>query len=80
MQYRYPRRPSFDCQLHVGWRVFTRVEFTRRSIELAAQYSYVSWRVERYRYSIAGNPPNLENDVISNVNPFTDFPAKDQHL
>jgi hypothetical protein len=37
-------------------------------------------RVQRQRYPIAGNPADLQNDVIPHVNPFTDFSTKHQHF
>jgi hypothetical protein len=48
-------------------------------VELAAQDPHVAGRVERHRHPISGDSPNFQDDILPNVNPFTDLSAEHQH-
>jgi hypothetical protein len=51
-------------------------EFPGRTLQFTAQYSHVTRRREGYRYSIPGDPPDLDCYVVADMNPFTNFPAE----
>jgi hypothetical protein len=81
MKYRYARRRNgrggqmrmfLAGGLHLA-------ELAGGLFKLSTEYADVSRRVERQRHSIPGNPANLEHNVISHVNPFTNFSTKHQH-
>jgi len=55
-------------------------EFAGSGLQFAAQNAYMPRSVQSQRHPVAGNPANLQNNVVSHVNPFTDFSTKHQHF
>jgi hypothetical protein len=67
----------------LGSMIFSRGRLTKlagRAFQLTTQYSHVAGGRERNRHPISGNSSDFDRDVIADVNPFSDFPAKHKHL
>jgi hypothetical protein len=56
------------------------MELPGGAVQLTAEDSYISGRVKRQRHPVAGNSPNLQDDVIADMNPFTYFSTEHQHV
>lgn len=80
MKYRNARRSQRGLSFGVRIiRVFGSPEFPGRTFQLASEDPHIPRCVERQSHSISGDPANLQNDIVSDVNPFTDFSTKNQH-
>ena len=65
----------------LGWQaVRRRPKLARSLVQFATKYPHISWRFECQRHAVARNPPNLQDNVVAHMNPFTHFPTKYQHL
>jgi hypothetical protein len=52
-----------------------RAKLAGRNFQFPSQDSHVTGRVQSQRHAVAGNPPDLQYDVVTYVNPFTDLSA-----
>jgi hypothetical protein len=43
------------------------------AVQLTTEYANITRRVERQRHPITGYPADFQNNVITHVNPFTNF-------
>jgi hypothetical protein len=68
-----------NCRRMIGFCV-NGTEFAGRSLQFAAKDADGSRRIECQSYPISGDPSDLQDDVISHVNPFTNFSTEHQHL
>jgi len=76
VKYGNARRGQHRLRLRVR---FVRVEFAGRALQLATEDADIARRIECQCHSIPGDPANLQDYIVSNVNPFTHFSTKNQH-
>lgn len=80
MKYRNARRSQRGLSFGVRLiRVFGRPELPGCTFQLASEDTHIPRCIKCQCHSITRDPANLQNDVISDVNPFTDFSTKNQH-
>jgi hypothetical protein len=48
-------------------------KFPRGPFQFAAKDSHVPRRFQRQRHAISRNPPDLKHDIITDMDPFTNF-------
>jgi hypothetical protein len=54
-------------------------ELTRRLFQFATQYPHGPRGIQGQGDPVAGHAPNLDGDVLTDVNPFASFPAEYEH-